>query len=199
MVVITLCLNSINPSKGSGVLKCRQVIFLISCRKAVIRAEYGSYRSLGNSRQQAGCELFGGISMIRLLLVDDQSLICQGFKAMLELEPDLEVVGMAENGEAAIEQVAALQPDFVLMDVRMPVMDGRAATRAICQQFPNIKVIVLSTFDDDEYISDSIRAGAKGYLLKDMLSEELVQAIQLAHRGYRAPQLKEPFSTRHLC
>jgi DNA-binding NarL/FixJ family response regulator len=137
--------------------------------------------------------------MIRLLLVDDQSLICQGFKAMLELEPDLEVVGMAENGEAAIEQVAALQPDFVLMDVRMPVMDGRAATRAICQQFPNIKVIVLSTFDDDEYISDSIRAGAKGYLLKDMLSEELVQAIQLAHRGYRAPQLKEPFSTRHLC
>lgn len=122
--------------------------------------------------------------MIRLLLVDDQSLICQGLKAMLELEPDLEVVGMAENGEAAIEQVAALQPDLVLMDVRMPVMDGRAATRAICQQFPNIKVIVLSTFDDDEYISDSIRAGAKGYLLKDMLSEELVQAIRLAHRGY---------------
>ncbi|NEQ22281.1 MAG: response regulator transcription factor [Microcoleus sp. SIO2G3] len=122
--------------------------------------------------------------MIRLLLVDDQSLICQGFKAMLELEPDLEVVGMAENGEAAIEKVAALQPDLVLMDVRMPVMDGRAATRAICQQFPNVKVIVLSTFDDDEYISDSIRAGAKGYLLKDMLSEELVQAIQLAHRGY---------------
>ena len=122
--------------------------------------------------------------MIRLLLVDDQSLICQGFKAMLELEPDLEVVGMAENGEAAIEQVAALQPDLVLMDVRMPVMDGRAATRAICQQFPNIKVIVLSTFDDDEYISDSIRAGAKGYLLKDMLAEELVQAIRLAHRGY---------------
>lgn len=122
--------------------------------------------------------------MIRLLVVDDQNLICQGLKAMLELEPDMEVVGTAEHGEAAIEQVAILQPDLVLMDVRMPVMDGRAATREICQQFPEVKVIVLSTFDDDQYIADSMRAGAKGYLLKDMPCEELVQSIRLAHRGY---------------
>lgn len=122
--------------------------------------------------------------MIRLLLVDDQYLICQGLKAVLELEEDLQVVGTADNGESAIEQVAALQPDLVLMDVRMPVMDGREATRIISQQFPDTKVLVLSTFDDDEYITDSIRAGAKGYLLKDMPSEELVQAIRLAHRGY---------------
>ncbi len=122
--------------------------------------------------------------MIRLLLVDDQSLICEGLKAMLSLEPDLEVVGTADNGETAIEQVAAKEPNVVLMDVRMPVMDGREATRIITQQFPGIKVLVLSTFDDDEYIKQSMQAGAKGYLLKDMPSEELVQAIRLVHRGY---------------
>lgn len=122
--------------------------------------------------------------MIRLLLVDDQSLICQGLKAMLSLEADLEVVGTAGNGELAIEQVAALQPDVVLMDVHMPGMDGREATRRIAQQFPTVKVLVLSTFDDDQYIRDAIQAGAKGYLLKDMPSEELAQAIRLIHRGY---------------
>ncbi len=122
--------------------------------------------------------------MISLLLVDDQSLICQGLKAMLMLEEDLEVVGIADNGETAIEQVAALRPDVVLMDVRMPVMDGREATRIITQQFPDTKVLVLSTFDDDQYITDAMRAGAKGYLLKDMPSEELAQAIRFVHRGY---------------
>ncbi len=122
--------------------------------------------------------------MIRLLLVDDQTLIRDGIRAMLNLEPDLEVVGTADNGESAIAQVKALQPDVVLMDVRMPVMDGKVATGIICEQFPNIKVIVLSTFDDDEYIADAMRAGAKGYLLKDMPSEELAQAIRFVHKGY---------------
>lgn len=122
--------------------------------------------------------------MIRLLLVDDQQLVCQGLKAMLALEPDLSVVGIAENGEVAIAQVISLQPDVVLMDLRMPVMDGRTATRLICKQFPQVKVLVLSTFDDDRYIADSMHAGAKGYLLKDMPSEELAQAIRLVHRGY---------------
>ena len=116
--------------------------------------------------------------MIRLLLVDDQDLICQGLKAMLSLEADLEIIGTANNGQVALDQVAALQPDVVLMDVRMPVMDGREATRAITQQYPQVKVLVLSTFDDDQYIADAIRAGAKGYLLKDMPSEELAQAIR---------------------
>ncbi|PIG92587.1 response regulator transcription factor [Gloeocapsopsis sp. IPPAS B-1203] len=131
--------------------------------------------------------------MIRLLLVDDQTLICQGLKAMLSLEPDLEVVGIANNGKAALDQVTTLQPDVVLMDVKMPLMDGREATRLICQAFPNISVLVLTTFDDDQYISDAIRAGAKGYLLKDMPSEELAQAIRLVHRGYTqlAPKLIE--------
>lgn len=131
--------------------------------------------------------------MIRLLLVDDQNLICQGLKAMLSLEPDLEVLGMAHNGQAAVEQVAILQPDVVLMDVRMPVMDGREATRTIVQQYPQVKVLVLSTFDDDQYIADAMRAGAKGYLLKDMPSEELAQAIRFVQLGYTqlAPGLME--------
>lgn len=131
--------------------------------------------------------------MVRLLLVDDQELVCQGLKAMLDLEADLEVVGVANNGQTAIEQVAALKPDVVLMDVRMPIMDGREATRIITQKFPATKVLVLSTFDDDQYISESMRTGAKGYLLKDMPSEELAQAILLVHRGYTqlAPGLME--------
>ncbi len=122
--------------------------------------------------------------MIRLLLVDDQELVCQGLRVMLNLEPDLEVVGVAENGQVAIQQVEALQPDIVLMDMRMPIMDGREATRIICQQFPDTKVLVVSTFDEDDYISHSIRAGAKGYLLKDMPVEELAQSIRLVGRGY---------------
>ncbi|MBE9044813.1 response regulator transcription factor [Pleurocapsales cyanobacterium LEGE 10410] len=122
--------------------------------------------------------------MIRILLVDDQELICQCLRAMLNLESDLEVVGVANNGKAAIQQVAALQPDVILMDIRMPVMDGREATRVICQQFPDAKILVVSTFDEDDYITHSIRAGAKGYLLKDMPVEELAQAIRLVYRGY---------------
>ena len=122
--------------------------------------------------------------MIRLLLVDDQELVCQGLKAMLTLESDLEVVGVANNGQTAIKQVEILQPDVVLMDIRMPLMDGREATRIICQRFPDSKVLVLSTFDEDEYIAQSIQAGAKGYLLKDMPVEELAQAIRLVDRGY---------------
>ncbi|MBR8833293.1 MAG: response regulator transcription factor [Stigonema ocellatum SAG 48.90 = DSM 106950] len=122
--------------------------------------------------------------MIRVLLVDDQALIRNGIKAMLNLEPDLDVVGTADNGEKAIEQVEALQPDVVLMDMRMPVMDGRSATRIISSRFPNIKVIVLTTFDEDQYITDAMRAGAKGYLLKDMPSEELAQAIRFVDKGY---------------
>ena len=122
--------------------------------------------------------------MIRLLLVDDQELVCQGLRAMLNLESDLEVVGVANNGQMAIKQVEALQPDVVLMDIRMPIMDGREATRIICQQFPDTKVLAVSTFDEDDYIAHAIKAGAKGYLLKDMPVEELAQAIRLVARGY---------------
>lgn len=122
--------------------------------------------------------------MIRLLLVDDQELVCQGLRAILNLESDLEVVGVASNGQIAIRQVEALQPDVVLMDITMPIMDGREATRIICQRFPNSKVLVVSTSDEHDYITHSIKAGAKGYLLKNMPVEELAQAVRLVYRGY---------------
>ncbi|OUL27727.1 DNA-binding response regulator [Nostoc sp. T09] len=122
--------------------------------------------------------------MIRVLLVEDQALIREGIKVMLNLESDLQVVGTADNGETAIEQATVLQPDLVLMDIQMPVMDGKAATRIICDRFPTIKVLVLTTFDDDQNIAEAMKAGAKGYLLKDMPSEELAQAIRFVHKGY---------------
>jgi len=122
--------------------------------------------------------------MIRLLLVDDQSLIRRGLKALLRTDAELEVVGEAEQGEAAIAQVELLQPDVVLMDVRMPVMDGVAATRLINQQFPHVKVLVLTTFDDQEYVRQALQNGASGYLLKDTPFEELTQAIRFVHKGY---------------
>ncbi|MBI4780184.1 MAG: response regulator transcription factor [Oscillatoriophycideae cyanobacterium NC_groundwater_1537_Pr4_S-0.65um_50_18] len=122
--------------------------------------------------------------MIRVFLVDDQKIIRQGLKALLQLEPDLEVVGDAENGQVALQQVAALQPDVVLMDVRMPVMDGVAATQAIVQRFPAIKVLMLTTFDEDEYVTAALQQGAVGYLLKDTPSEELAQAIRTVDKGY---------------
>ncbi len=121
---------------------------------------------------------------IRLLLVDDQMIVRQGLRSLLEAKPDLEVVGEAENGQQAITQVETLQPDLVLMDVRMPVMDGVAATRQICQQFSQIKVLVLTTFDDDEYVFEAIRSGARGYLLKDTHSDDLAAAIRAVHKGY---------------
>lgn len=123
-------------------------------------------------------------TQIRVLLVDDQSIIRQGLKALLGIEADLDVVGDAENGEAALRQVEDLSPDVVLMDIRMPGMDGVAATRLICEHFPQTKVLVLTTFDDQEYVSEALHVGAMGYLLKDTPSEELAQAIRSIHRGY---------------
>lgn len=122
--------------------------------------------------------------MIRLLLVDDESLIRRGLKALLKLETDLEIVAEAENGQDAIDKVGALQPDVVLMDIRMPILDGVAATRLICQQFNTTKVLVLTTFADDDYVAQALRYGAAGYLLKDTPSEELAQAIRMVHKGY---------------
>lgn len=121
---------------------------------------------------------------IRLLLVDDQLIIRQGLRSLLEAKPDLEVVGEAENGQSAISQVETLQPDVVLMDVRMPIMDGVAATRIICEQFSQTKVLVLTTFDDDDYVSQAMRLGARGYLLKDTHSDDLATAIRAVHKGY---------------
>ena len=121
--------------------------------------------------------------MIRVLLVDDQALFCEGLRTLLDLQPDIEVVGEANNGREAIECVARVAPDVVLMDMKMPVLDGVAATRAIRANHPNTQVIVLTTFDDDEYVFEALRAGAVGYLLKDVASDRLAEAIRCAARG----------------
>lgn len=122
--------------------------------------------------------------MIRLLLVDDQTLVRQGLKILLESHDDLKVIAEAENGREAVEKVESLSPEMVLMDVRMPEMDGVAATQLICQRFPQVKVLVLSTFDDNDYVNRAMQFGAMGYLLKDTDSQELAQAIRLANKGF---------------
>lgn len=122
--------------------------------------------------------------MIKVLLVDDQSLIRQGLTVLLELEPDLQIVGEAENGEEAINLSEKLQPDVILMDIRMPIMDGVAATREIKKRYRGMKILVLTTFDDDEYVKTALQNGAMGYLLKDTPSEELAVAIRAVNKGY---------------
>jgi len=120
---------------------------------------------------------------IRVLLVDDQSLFREGLRTLLSIHDDLEVVGEASNGEEALTAVAELNPHVVLMDLRMPVLDGVAATSRITAKHPDVRVIVLTTFDDDETIFDGLRAGAVGYLLKDVPSDKLVEAIRAAASG----------------
>jgi DNA-binding NarL/FixJ family response regulator len=122
--------------------------------------------------------------MIRLLLVDDQPLFRQGMAKLLALEPDLEIVGQANDGQAAISLAAQLQPDVILMDVRMPGCDGVRATQEIHQRFPWIRILVLTTFDQDDYIWKSLQAGALGYLLKSTPAPQLAIAIRTLHQGY---------------
>ncbi len=121
--------------------------------------------------------------MIRLLLVDDQSLFREGLRTLLSLHEDLQVVGEAGNGLEALAAADSLQPDVVLMDLRMPVLDGVTATRRLLAAHPAARVIVVTTFDDDELVFDGLRAGAVGYLLKDVSSAKLVEAIRAAARG----------------
>ncbi len=121
--------------------------------------------------------------IIKVLLVDDQSLFREGLRTLLEVQPDFQVVGEAANGEEALRLAATTTPDVVLMDLRMPVMDGVTATRRLRDLFPKVRVIVLTTFDDDETVFDGLRAGAVGYLLKDVTSEKLCEAIRAAFRG----------------
>lgn len=126
---------------------------------------------------------------IRVFLVEDQDIVRQGLITLLHLRPDFWVVGEAENGRQAIEQIellwhTELQPDVVLMDIRMPIVDGVQATQVLCQKYPNIKVLVLTTFNDDHYITEALRYGARGYLLKDTPLDELADVIRQVHRGY---------------
>jgi len=128
------------------------------------------------------------VERLRVLIVDDQRLLCEGFRKLIELEPDLEVVGMAGDGEEALTMVERLSatrtaPDVVLMDVRMPRLDGIAATRAIIERWPEIRVVILTTFDDRELIQAGLQAGALGYVLKDITAEQLATTIRVVAQG----------------
>lgn len=120
---------------------------------------------------------------IRLLIVDDQRLMREGLRTLLELEGGVEIVGEAANGQAALEVYAELKPDVVLMDIRMPGMDGVEATRRICTHWPEARVIILTTFDDDANVFEGVRAGAAGYLLKDLSGQELANAVRTVYNG----------------
>ncbi|MGY1985678.1 response regulator [Blastococcus sp. SYSU DS0669] len=120
---------------------------------------------------------------IRVLLVDDQPLLRTGFRLILQTESDIEVVGEAADGEVALAQARALHPDVVLMDIRMPRMDGVEATRRLGELDTPPRVLVLTTYDLDEYVVESLRAGASGFLLKDVPADDLVEAVRVVHRG----------------
>ena len=115
---------------------------------------------------------------MKILLCDDQAVIRDGLEMLLNLERDFEVIGAAQDGAEALELAAQKQPDLILMDLKMPIMNGIEATRQIRAKFPNIKILVLTTYDDDEWVFDAIRAGASGYLLKDTSRQKIVEAIR---------------------
>ena len=130
-----------------------------------------------------------------MLLVDDQSLVRTGFRMILHDEADIEVVGEAADGRAAVEAVGRLRPDVAIMDIRMPIMDGIEATRRIVADAPSTRVLVLTTFDADEFVVEALRAGASGFLLKDVAPDDFVAAIRTVAAG---DALLSPSVTRQL-
>ena len=123
------------------------------------------------------------MDQIKLMIVDDHTVVRDGLASILERQEDFQVVGQASNGLEAVERVPALQPDVILMDLRMPELDGVEAMRRIHSERPETRFIVLTTYDSDQYIFDAIEAGAKGYLLKDTSREDLFEAVRAVHRG----------------
>ena len=124
------------------------------------------------------------MSNIRIVIADDQRLFLESLQAVLKVQaPEIEVVGLAQDGKEAFELAATLLPDLILMDVSMPVMDGVESTRRIRAELPQIKILMLTTFDDEEYVHEALRLGAVGYLLKDMAIGELINGIRTVHEG----------------
>ena len=133
--------------------------------------------------------------MTRVVVADDQPVVLQGFAAIIGAAPDLDVVGAAKDGRELLRLVAAEQPDVAVVDVRMPVLDGIAATQRISAEHPSTRVLILTTFDLDEYVYDALRAGASGFLLKDVTADRLVEAVRMVAEG---SMLLGPTVTRRL-
>ncbi len=123
------------------------------------------------------------IKIFKILICDDQSLIRESLAIVLEKNPELKVIGMASNGKEAVELVEKLKPKLILMDIKMPVMDGIEATKIIHEKLPNVKIVALTTFEDDELIVNCVASGAIGYILKDITASDLIKAIQLIRNG----------------
>ena len=123
------------------------------------------------------------LTKIKVLIADDQRILSEGIKSVLETDKELELVGIASDGFEALKMVAETSPDVVLMDIRMPNMNGVVATQRIKAEYPDVKVVVLTTFDDSDYILNAINNGANGYLLKDIGSTALINAVKNAHAG----------------
>lgn len=120
---------------------------------------------------------------MKVLIVDDDALIREGLKILLELEADFQVVGTASNGQEALEMCRREKPDLVLMDIRMPVMDGVLGTKLIKSQFKDIKVVILTTFKDDEYIKEALKSGAEGYILKNQPADSIIESLRAVNKG----------------
>jgi len=129
--------------------------------------------------------------MIKVLLCDDQEIVCEGLHKILSADNEIEVVGIAHDGQEAVDMIPEIQPNLVLMDLKMPVMNGVQATHNIRQKFPDVYVLVLTTYDDDEWVFDAIRSGASGYLLKDTPRQQLITAIKgtVAGNSYVDPSI----------
>ncbi|WP_181797110.1 response regulator transcription factor [Streptomyces sp. WELS2] len=136
-----------------------------------------------------------GTGSIRVLIADDQQMVRQGFTVLLDAQSDIEVIGQAVDGRDAIARTAELSPDVVLMDIRMPELGGIEATRRITEDHPAVRVLVLTTFDLDEYVYDALRAGASGFLLKDASADQLAEAVRVVAAG---DALLAPGITRRL-
>jgi len=139
------------------------------------------------------------VKKITILLVDDHAVLRQGLRALLVTEPDLEIVGEAENGRQAVQMTKKLSPDVVVMDIAMPQLNGHEATHQICKEAPNAKVLILSCYGDDEYVHKLTEAGAVGYLIKDTAANDLIKAIHEAYKGnaYFSPSIAKRLLDRY--
>ncbi len=136
---------------------------------------------------------------ISILLVDDHAVLRQGLRALLSIEPDLEIVGEAENGRQAVQMAKKLTPDVIVMDIAMPQLNGHEATHQICKESPQSRVLILSCYGDDEYVHKLTEAGAVGYLIKDTVASDLVKAIHEAYKGnaYFSPPIAKRLLDRY--